>query len=112
MKSKLIAVAITLSSALWAQAPTGQINGSVMDPSGAIIAGATVTLTHPSTNVRRETTTNQDGLFNLPALPPGTYNLQVEAKGFPRQMREGIDLQVGQVAKIDFSLQVGNVSEV
>lgn len=111
MKSRLIAVVVTLTSAVWAQGPTGQINGIVTDPSGAIIAGASVTLVNPATNVKRDTTSDQDGLFNLPALPPGTYNLQVEAKGFPKQMREGIALQVGQVAKIDFSLQVGNVAE-
>src|SRR5947208_10102400 len=98
-------------SALWAQAPTGQITGTVTDPSGAVIAGATVTLTNPATEMRRETTTNIDGLFNIPALPPGVYNLQVDAKGFPKQARENLELQVGQVAKIDFALQVGNVTE-
>ena len=96
---------------VWGQAPVGQINGGVTDPSGAVIAGASVTLINPATNLRRETSTNAEGLFNLPALPPGTYNLQVEAKGFPKQAREGIELQVGQVARIDFALQVGNVTE-
>src|SRR3989441_13014752 len=98
-------------SALWAQAPTGQITGAVTDPSGAVIAGATVTLTNPATKMQRETATNIDGLFNLPALPPGVYNLQVDARGFPKQVRENIELQVGQVAKIDFSVQIGNVAE-
>src|SRR5882672_7431653 len=98
-------------STLWAQAPPGQITGTVTDPSGAVIAGATVTLTNPATKMQRDTTTNIDGLFNLPALPPGVYNLQVDAKGFPKQMRENLELQVGQVDKVDFTLQVGNVAE-
>jgi len=98
-------------TSLCAQAPTGQITGAVSDPSGAVIAGATVTLTNPATEMRRETTTNIDGLFNLPALPPGIYNLQVDAKGFPKQARENLELQVGQVAKIDFTMQIGNVAE-
>src|SRR5437016_1868135 len=97
-------------SALWAQAPTGQITGTVTDPSGAVIAGATVTLTNPATEMRRETTTNIDGLFNLPALPPGIYNLQVDAKGFRKQARENLELQVGQVAKIDSTMHIGNVA--
>src|SRR6266851_1222015 len=111
MLSKTIAILGLFSTGLWAQAPTGQITGAVTDPSGAVIAGATVTLTNPATEMRRETATNIDGLFNLPALPPGIYNLQVDAKGFPKQARENLELQVGQVAKLDFALQIGNVAE-
>lgn len=102
---------LSLMLPAFAQAPTGQITGSVTDPSGAIISGALVTATNVATNVRRETSSNEDGIFTLTALPPGVYTLQVEYKGFPKQVREGIELQVGQVAKIDFALQVGNVTE-
>jgi hypothetical protein len=111
MKTTLLAVVLGVFSGVWAQAPTGQITGTVTDPSGAVIPGATVTLINIATNVSRETTSNEDGIFNLPAVPPGIYNLQVEAKGFPKQLREGLGLQLGQVARIDFSLQVGNVTE-
>jgi hypothetical protein len=104
-------VYLSLAATLRAQAPTGQITGSVTDPSGAAVAGANVKLINPATNLQRETASNVEGLFNLPALPPGVYNLQVEAKGFPIQRREGIELQVGQVAQISFSLQIGNVAE-
>jgi hypothetical protein len=100
-----------LASGLWAQAPTGQITGTVTDPSGAVVAGANVALTNTATNTRRETAANQNGIFTLAALPPGVYNLEVDAKGFPKQVREGIELQVGQVALIDFTLQLGNVAE-
>jgi hypothetical protein len=102
---------LSLTLSALAQAPTGQITGSVTDPSGAIITGALVTATNVATNVRRETSSNEDGIFTLTALPPGVYTLQVEYKGFPKQVREGIELQVGQVAKIDFALQVGNITE-
>lgn len=109
LKSVLV---LSLSwAALWAQAPTGQITGSVTDPSGAIIVGAEVTAANEATNVRRTTTTNEDGLFNLPALPPGVYSIQVDAKGFPKQVRERFELQVGQVARIDVAMQIGNVAE-
>src|SRR5437667_6218183 len=109
MRSTLLVLSLGAMCATWGQAPTGQITGSVADPSGAVIVGASVTLTNPATNVKRETTTNEDGIYNLAALPPGVYNLQVEAKGFPKQAREGIELQVGQIDRVDFMLQVGNV---
>src|SRR5258707_11574538 len=82
MRSKLYATLLCLALGLWAQAPTGQITGTVTDPSGAVIAGATITVTNTATNTRRETVTNKDGIFTLAALPPGVYNLQVDAKGF------------------------------
>lgn len=110
MLRSLIYVVFAACSLL-AQAPTGQINGTVTDPSGAVIAGASVTAVNTATNASRQTTTSEDGLYNLPALPPGNYTLSVESKGFPKQARDGIELQVGQTARIDFSLTIGNVSE-
>lgn len=108
-----ICLALLTAFATWsfAQAPTGQITGSVLDPSGAAISGAAVVLTNAATNQKRETVTNEEGLFNMPALPPGTYSLQVDAKGFPKQRRDNLELQVGQVARVDFNLTIGNVAE-
>jgi hypothetical protein len=111
MRLTLFAIVLALSPLVRAQAPTGQITGTVTDPSGAVVSGATVTATNNATNARRQTATNEDGLFSLPALPPGNYQLQVEASGFPKQVTEGLELQVGQVARVDFALRIGNVSE-
>ena len=107
----LLAVLAGMACLVFAQAPTGQVSGSVTDPSGAVIAGAEVAALNQATNVRRTTTTNEDGIFNLPALPPGIYTLQIDAKGFPRQVRSGLELQVGQVATVNISMQIGNVAE-
>ncbi len=101
-----------LAVSSWAQAPTGEVTGTVSDPTGAVVAGATITLTHPATNTQRVVKTNTSGVYDLPALTPGTYNLKVEMSGFTTQARNGIEIQVGQVARIDFSLEVGNVSQV
>jgi hypothetical protein len=98
-------------SLLNAQTPTGEITGTVTDSSGAIIVAATVMLTNTSTNAVRTTKTNTSGIFDLPALPPGTYSLQVEMQGFNTQIRNNIELQVAQVAHFDAALQPGNVSE-
>jgi hypothetical protein len=64
-----------------------------------------VELTNVATNTRRVFSTNEAGLYNLPQLQPGTYNLKIETAGFKAQERAGITLQVGQVARIDFTLE-------
>jgi hypothetical protein len=105
------AIVVLTSSLVWAQAPTGAITGTVTDATGAVVTGATITLTNPSTNTRRTIQTNNAGVYNLPSLMPGLYNLRVEMSGFTSQTRNDIELQVGQVARIDFPLQVGSVTE-
>ena len=107
-----VAAYIVTAGWLWAQAPTGEITGSVHDPSGAIVAGARVTVTNQETNLTRVAETNEAGIYSVPALPPGTYAIRVEKSGFSVQQQRNVELQVAQVARIDFTLQVGNVAEV
>jgi hypothetical protein len=89
----------------------GQITGVVTDPSGSIVVGATVTITNSQTNVSRPTTTNNAGNYAFPALQPGVYNVKAEMHGFQREVREGVELQVERIARIDFHLQIGAVTE-
>ncbi len=89
----------------------GQVTGLVTDPSGSIIVGATVTITNSQTNVARTTTTNSAGNYTFPALQPGVYSVKAEMPGFKGEVREGVELQVEQIARIDFHLQVGAVSQ-
>jgi hypothetical protein len=103
---------VLVAALTWAQGPTGEITGTVVDPTGAVVAGATVTVTNPSTNTQRVVKTNSSGIYDVPALMPGNYNLKAEVPGFTTQVRNDIELQVAQVARIDFTLQVGNVTEV
>ena len=91
---------------------TGEITGTVNDSSGAVVSGATITLIHPNTNTQRIAKTNNAGVYDIPALLPGTYNVKIEMQGFSTEVRNNVDLQVGQIARIDAALQVGNVSEV
>jgi hypothetical protein len=107
-----VGILLGIGAITCAQTPSGAITGTITDPTGAIVSGVVVTLTNPATNARRLATTNQDGVYDLTALPPGLYDLKVETKGFTTQVRNGIELQVSQAARIDFTLQVGNVSEV
>src|SRR5260370_2505405 len=89
----------------------GEITGTVADSSGAVIAGAAVSVTNTATNQVRRTTTNDTGTYSAPFLVPGTYDIRVETTGFKMATRSSVDLQVGAVDRIDFSLQVGEVSE-
>jgi hypothetical protein len=100
-----------LTAAAWAQLPSAEVSGSVTDATGGVVAGATVTITNAATNIQRTLTTNSSGVYDAPALPPGGYSLKVSMPGFKTDVRNGIQLQVDQLARIDFSLQVGNVSE-
>lgn len=107
----LLTTFLVVTYSVSAQAPTGSITGTVSDASGAVVSSATVTLTNPSTNFQRAVTTNSSGVYDLPSLAPGNYNIKVEMPGFKSNVQNGVELQVGQVARIDFSLQVGNVSD-
>src|SRR5215475_9829668 len=72
----------------------GEITGVVTDPTGAILAGATVTVTNPETNFTRRVTTNASGNYSFPALLPGTYNVRAEMQGFQTEIRSSLGLQV------------------
>jgi Carboxypeptidase regulatory-like domain/TonB dependent receptor len=94
-----------------AQEVTAAINGVVSDPSGAAVAGAKVTAKDIDRGTPVSTTTNADGFYNFPRLPIGSYEIRVEMTGFQAAVQSPVVLQLNQAAKIDFPLQVGNVSE-
>jgi hypothetical protein len=106
----LLAAMLLLSLPSFAQTQ-GQITGVVTDPSAAVVSGATVTVTNPQTNFTRSAATNASGNYTFPALQPGIYNVKVESPGFQAEIRSGVQLQVEQVARIDFQLKVGAVAE-
>ena len=87
------------------------LSGRVTDPTGAVIAGATVTATSQETGISRTTTTNHAGMYELMALPIGHYQLSAKKTGFGEQVRTGILLVVGQDATVDLSLKVGELTE-
>ena len=87
----------------------GQITGQVTDASGGILVGASVTVTNTQTNQAREAQTNTSGSYVFPALLPGIYNIKVDLQGFQSQVRNGVELQVQQTARLDFSLALGSV---
>src|SRR6266481_1100132 len=113
--SKRVSLALFVICALWvspmAAQNFGEINGTVTDSSGAVIAGAAVTVSSPATNQVRGAVTNRTGNYSVPYLVPGIYDIRVETSGFKATTRKGVDIQVGAIARIDFPLEVGEVSQ-
>jgi hypothetical protein len=89
----------------------GTVTGEVKDNSGANVAGAQVTIRNTSTNASRTDQTNSDGLYVFPSLAPGSYEVTVEARGFKTETRTNIDLQVQQTARLDFTLEIGQLNQ-
>ncbi len=89
----------------------GEITGEIRDSSGGAIANAAVTVTNQATGGARTSSSNPVGVYTFPSLPPGVYDLKVTAAGFQVVTRRDVELQVQQTARIDFSLQVGEVTQ-
>lgn len=90
----------------------GEITGEIADASGAVMPGVAVVVTNEGTNVSRQGVTNSAGVYSFPALQPGIYQVRAEKSGFQSIVRNGIELQVQQVARIDFRMQLGQTNEV
>src|SRR6266705_2109619 len=87
------------------------ISGVIHDPSGAVIPGVSVTVSNPATNFSRSAISNDSGIYNLPSLQPGKYNIKVELPGFRTITQNDVELQIQQSARLDFTLQVGDLSQ-
>jgi hypothetical protein len=101
---------VTLAIASQAQT-SAEITGLVKDPAGAAVAGANVTVTNKATGGTRKLTSNSEGLYSFPSLPPGVYELKVEQTGFKISLIDNIRLEVQQTARLDVTMEVGQVGE-
>jgi hypothetical protein len=95
----------------FAQQETATIAGTVRDAWGAIVPGATVTVTNIQTNIAMKTQTGDDGGYVIPSLRPGDYSGSAESTGFQKTLRTSVTLQVAQVARVDIVLQAGQLTE-
>lgn len=107
-----ITLLVLMASLMFGQAGSGTISGSVFDPTGAAVAGATVVAQNEATGFRRESAVTNSGEFSLIGLQPGEYNVSVEMQGFKKSTTKDVKLQVDQVVRLEIKLEVGNVSEV
>lgn len=101
-----------LSITTFAQVDRATVSGTVKDATGALVAGAKVTITAPRTGFVRDGVTNSNGFFTLPAIPIGEYNLKVSQQGFATSSVDNIVLGPGDVRTIEVTLQVGAVDNV
>lgn len=104
---------LALASALAAQEITATLVGTVRDSNGAVVPGATVTLTDPAKGnlAVRTATTNDEGEFTFPSIPVSTYDISVEAPNFKKNVVSRIKVDVGARRSVDVSLEAGNISE-
>ncbi len=107
----VVAVVILASiSRLYAQSTAGEVAGTVMDSSGAVVPGATVTLTNTGTQIAKTITSNDSGNYVFVNVQPGTYELQVELSGFKTTKTQPFVIGVGQTISRQLTLETG-VSE-
>ena len=102
---------LLMTSSAPAQINTATIVGSVSDQTGALIPGATITIENVATQAERTAETDGVGNYSIESLPPGEYNMAVESTGFKRTEQEGVRLFASDRPKIDFVLEVGEVTE-
>ena len=110
VKMKYLCLLLVLAVPIFGQT-YGEITGNVTDPSGAAIVAAEVVITNLATGTTRQVSTNQAGNYTVPFLNPGTYSIEVQSPGFKSAVEPELLLQVGDVARADFTMEVGAVTE-
>src|SRR5579862_167096 len=115
MRSKALllicVMALLAGLPLLAQEVSAGITGRVTDPSGAAIVNATVTARDLDRSTVWPTKTNEDGIYAFPRVPPGRYELKVEAQGFKTYVNSQLALELNQRARVDVPMEVGAISE-
>lgn len=101
---------LIVTPALWAQVDTGTITGTVKDASGAVIQRADVTVQQTATKLKVQAKTNNDGLFAVPDLHPGVYDVSATAHGFQTVTKTSVELRVQDRLSVDFELPIGEAS--
>src|SRR3954454_10656031 len=108
-KRRLIGVVLAMAPMAYSQ--TAQVTGMVRDAGGNLVPGANVVFRNVATNVEAPTVTNEQGYYTISSLNPGTYNVSIQKPGFRTINQTGVQLNVAQVARVDFDLQVGEVGD-
>src|SRR6059036_694438 len=107
----LVSMATLGCSDLLAQVDRGAIVGAVSDASGAVVPGASVTITNTATNQTVHISTDASGYYEAPLLRIGTYTVTTEKEGFRKMVRPDVEVGVNQVVRVDLALQVGATTQ-
>jgi hypothetical protein len=111
MRAMIMGLVIGHNLFIAAQVESGKVVGTVHDLSGAVVAGARISVINTGTNISRTATANSGGEYVVTELPPGTYTLAAERAGFKKVVESAFKLDLNQVVRIDVTLAVGSVSE-
>src|SRR5215813_12297920 len=110
---------LLLAFMIWPRPSHGQVDvstatlkGTVFDPNGAVVSGAIVTVTNTEKGISKTARSGADGTYQIPLLPPGSYQLQVEATGFIKELVRNLEMTLGQTTVYDMNLRVGAVTSV
>src|SRR5215813_9503015 len=110
---------LLLAFMIWPRPSHGQVDvstatlkGTVFDPNGAVVSGAIVTVTNTEKGISKTARSGADGTYQIPLLPPGSYQLQVEATGFIKELVRDLQMTLGQTTVYDMNLRVGAVTSV
>jgi hypothetical protein len=104
-------VLLLVGPGVLAQTSTSSVKGVIKDPQGSVVAGATITLSNPETSFTRNTTSNDSGAFYFEGIQPGTYKVEVEAKGFKKSALNEVIAGVGKATDLQVVMELGSVSE-
>ena len=107
----LLVVLLSLGVTARGQESRGTIKGAVLDATAGFVVGAQVKAVNVGTNAGANSVTNESGAYEIPYLLPGVYRITVEAQGFKKATREGIELRVADRLQLDFKLEVGDLAE-
>src|SRR5438094_229626 len=107
----VVVLALGLATPAAAQRTTGEIVGKVVDESGSVLPGVTVTLRGAGVAGAPTVVTSETGIYRFPVLPPGTYELEYTLAGFSTLKREAIPITVGSIVELDVAMKVGALEE-
>ncbi|MEP7212725.1 MAG: carboxypeptidase regulatory-like domain-containing protein [Acidobacteriota bacterium] len=108
----LVSSFVLFASQIYAQDPFGSLEGNVKDPQGAVVPNATVVVRNIANNATKTVVTNEDGHYRVLQLQPGNYEIKASAANFKQSVIDSVQVQVGQIAAADVSLEIGGASEV
>ena len=103
---------LAASGVAWSQTVQGVITGTITDPTGAVVPGATVTITNVGTNISQTTTTGSDGSYRFPLVPPGSYTLEIKAANFGGVRVSGVVVEASQTIAINRQLELAKTSQL
>ena len=107
----IVAITVSETRQAYAQVAGGTLSGTVTDQSGGVVPQATISIRNIATDITRTSTTSTAGFYSVPNLLPGTYETRAAAQGFSSQVRFGITLTVGEQQVLNFTLQVGKMTQ-